>query len=151
MHDLACLLYDMKGMDQFKCGLGYGTRCFGVFWSGLGCFNGPDSRHLISIQCYWFEQDLRAVLWRAAYAVYAKSPMATGQLAPLCFNPWSSCCLIFTQVNSSYHLDTWTTRSLINLSVTSIKQRDNCIQTINNYLFSGSLHLIMYFIKSTSG
>ena len=26
---------------------------------------------LMSIQCYCFEQDLRAVYWRAAYAVYA--------------------------------------------------------------------------------
>ena len=35
MHDWACLLYDMKGMDPFKCGLGVVWGGFGVVY---GCF-----------------------------------------------------------------------------------------------------------------
>ena len=38
---------DRKVLNKFKCGLGYGMKWFGVFWGGLGCFNGP-SLHFIS-------------------------------------------------------------------------------------------------------
>ena len=102
-----------------------------------------DSHHLISIQRYWFGQDLRAVHWWAACAVYAQSSMPTGQLAPLRFNPWSTRYLIFTLVNSHFILFRYLDNSLLDkfVPVTSTKQRYNCIQTINNYLLSGSLQL----------
>ena len=68
--------------------------------------------------------------------VYTKLPMATGQLVPLRFNHWSTGYLIFTLVSLHFIRFRYLDKSLLDkfISVTSTKQKDNCIQDGAGYL-----------------